>query len=100
MLHGHKAISDGWGAMPSSGPVFADEDLGPAGIVIARLRDNYGEMRHGVNRAFVVCALHMIPLDDDGQSVEEAALDVHSIPRDKTDICLFEATKRTREGEI
>jgi len=37
---------------------------------------------------------------ESNRQLEEAALDVHSIPRDKADICLFEATKRKSKGEV
>ena len=100
MLHGHEAILDGWRAMLPPGLKWKDNEPPPAGILSARLRAKYWGARYVINRPFLDYAIHIMPHIQDGQSVEEVALDVHRNPRDKADIHLFKAIECMGDKQV
>jgi hypothetical protein len=100
ILHGHEAVLDGWRVMLPPGLRWADDDPPPGDTLSARLRAKYWGARYVINRPFLDYALHIMPHVKDGQSVEEAALDVHHNPRNQAEIHLFNAIKQLGEGAI
>jgi hypothetical protein len=100
MLHGHEMILSKWTSTLPPNLKWVDNDPPPPGILSARLRAKYWEVRYTVNGTFLDYALHIMPHVKAGRSVKEAARDIHRKPRDKAEIHLFEAIERMGETEV
>ena len=99
-LQSHEAILDGWRAMLPEALSWKNSDPPASGILSARLRAKYWGARYVINRPYLDYALHIMPHVQEGQSVEEVALDAHHNPRDKAEIHLFKAIELMGEGEV